>query len=81
MYEDSDALVANSDLIRCRSLALSYELNKNFLEKMGVQRLQLKASMTNPFMWVRDSKWEGLDPETANWPARRTTSLSLQVMF
>lgn len=37
--------------------------------------------MTNPFMWVSDSKWDGLDPETGNWPARRVTSLSLQVMF
>ena len=81
MYGYSSALVANTDFIRCRSLSLTYEMNKKALEKIGVQRMQLKASMTNPFMWVRDSKWDGLDPETANWPARRTTSLSLQVMF
>ncbi len=81
MYQQSDALIGSTDMIRCRQIALSYDLNREFLKRYGVSRMQLKASMTNPFMWVRDSKWDGLDPETANWPARRTTSLSLQVMF
>ena len=81
MYQQSDALIGRTDMIRCRQIALSYDLNREFLKRFGISRMQLKASMTNPFMWVRDSKWDGLDPETANWPARRTTSLSLQVMF
>ena len=81
MYNNSDLRVANTDFIRCRSLSLSYEFNQKWLSRIATQRFVIKASMTNPFMWVSDSKWDGLDPETGNWPARRVTSLSLQVMF
>jgi TonB-linked SusC/RagA family outer membrane protein len=79
MYNQSTARVAKADFIRCRSISLSYEFDKKILNRLGVQRLMLKGSMTNPFMWVRDSRWNGLDPETADWPTRRVTSLSLQV--
>lgn len=81
MYDLSDVRVANTDFIRCRSLSLAYEVSNEWLKQIYVQRMQIKVSMTNPFMWVADKKWDGLDPETGNWPARRMTSLSLQVMF
>lgn len=81
MYDLSDVRVANTDFIRCRSLSLAYEVSNEWLKQIYVQRMQIKVSMTNPFMWVADKKWDGLDPETVNWPARRMTSLSLQVMF
>lgn len=81
MYNLSDARVANTDFIRCRSLSLAYNFTGDWLEKTGLAFLQLKASMTNPFMWVADKKWDGLDPETGNWPTRRVTSLSVQVVF
>ena len=81
MYNYSDVRVANTDFIRCRSISLAYEFDGDWLKQVGINYLQLKASMTNPFMWVSDSKWDGLDPETGNWPARSVTSLSLQVMF
>lgn len=81
MYDQSDLRVANTDFIRCRSLSLAYEFGDELLKSLFVKRVQLKLSMTNPFMWVSDKKWDGLDPETGNWPARRVTSLSLQVAF
>ena len=81
LYNLSDQLVANTDFIRCRSISLSYELNPEWLKRLYIQRMSVKASMTNPFMWVSDKKWDGLDPETGNWPARRITSLSIQVAF
>lgn len=81
MYDKSDLRVANTDFIRCRSLSLSYEMNTEWLKQIYVQRMQIKASMTNPFMWVSDKKWDGLDPETGAWPTRRVTSLSIQVIF
>ena len=81
MYNQSDVRVANTDFIRCRSLSLSYDFNEEWLKHIGVKYVQLKASMTNPFMWVSDKKWNGLDPETGDWPTRRVTSLSLHVMF
>lgn len=81
MYNNSNVRVANTDFIRCRSLSLSYDFTSNILSTLGLSRLTLKASMTNPFMWARDKKWNGIDPETGNWPTRRITSLSIQAMF
>ncbi|WP_286137603.1 TonB-dependent receptor domain-containing protein [Gabonibacter massiliensis] len=81
MYNESDIRVAKTDMIRCTSISLGYEFNPEILRKLYIGRLSLIASMQNPFMWVRDKKWEGIDPETGNWPARRVTSLSLQVAF
>ncbi|MCB6974693.1 MULTISPECIES: SusC/RagA family TonB-linked outer membrane protein [Butyricimonas] len=81
MYNQSDLRVANTDFIRCRSLSLAYNFGEKTLSQIGLSYLQLKLSMTNPFMWVSDKKWDGLDPETGNWPTRRVTSFSVQVMF
>lgn len=81
LYNYSDLRVAKTDFIRCRSMSLTYELNENWLKRFSVRRMLVKASMTNPFVVALDKKWDGLDPETGNWPARRITSLSLQVMF
>lgn len=81
MYNESDLRVASTDFIRCRQLSLSYNFGEKLLQKMRLSYLQVKASMTNPFMWVRDKKWDGLDPETGDWPTRRVSSLSLQLMF
>ena len=81
MYNYSDLRVAKTDFIRCRQLSLSYEFGKSLIAPLGIQRLALKGSMTNPFIFVFDKKWDGLDPETANWPTRRTITLSLQASF
>lgn len=81
MYNHSDVRVANTDFIRCRSLSLSYDFTSSILSSLGLSRLTLKASMTNPFLWARDKKWKGIDPETGSWPTRRMTSLSVQAMF
>ena len=81
MYNNSDIRVANTDFIRCRSFSLSYDINEDWLKKIHLTRLSLKAGMTNPFMWVFDEKWDGLDPETGNWPTRRIASFSLSLMF
>lgn len=81
LYNYSDLRVAKTDFIRCRSISLTYELNENWLKRFSIRRMLVKASMTNPFVIAFDKKWDGLDPETGDWPARRVTSLSLQVMF
>ena len=81
LYNLSNVRVANTDFIRCRSLSLSYDFDRKWVERLGIGYLSVNMSMTNPFMWVSDKKWEGLDPETGNWPTRRTTSFSIQLMF
>lgn len=81
MYNHSDVRVANTNFIRCRQLSLSYEFDQKLISRIGMGRLALKLSMTNPFCIVMDKKWNGLDPETGDWPTRRTVSLSLQASF
>ena len=80
-YNNSDLRVAKTDMIRCNSLSLAYEFNQEWLNKWHVNRMMLKATMMNPFMWVRDKKCDGIDPATGNWPTRRVTSLSFQIAF
>lgn len=81
MYNNSDVRVAKTDFIRCNSLSLAYDFDERFLSKIHAKRLQLKFTLANPFLWVSDSKWNGIDPETGNWPARRMATMSLKVMF
>lgn len=81
MYNMSDARVANTNFIRCRQLSLSYEFDKKLISKLFMQRLAIKFSMTNPFCIVMDKKWNGIDPETGDWPTRRTYSFSIQTSF
>ena len=81
LYNQSDIRVAKTDFIRCRSISLGYDFSGDWMQRAGINYLRVSASMTNPFMWAMDKKWDGLDPETGSWPARRVSSLSLQVIF
>ena len=80
-YNLSDIRVADTDLIRCRQIVLTYELGSKVLERIKLKNLSFSATMANPFMIVFDKAWEGLDPETGDWPSRRTASLSLNLTF
>ena len=81
MYNTSTARVANADFIRCRSIALQYDLPFSVVRHIGMRSAFVSVSMTNPFFIAFDGKWKGRDPETASWPQRRTVSLSLNVNF
>ena len=81
MYNQSDIRVANMDFIRCRSLQLQWYLPTAFLKQLKVRQASISASLSNPFFIAFDKEWEGRDPETADWPARRTVSCSLSVVF
>ncbi len=81
MYANSDIRVADTDLIRCRQIALTYNVSEKILKALHMKYASISWSMSNPFMIAFDKAWKGLDPETKDWPARRTTSLSLNVTF
>ena len=59
----------------------TYSVSEKILKALHMKYASISWSMSNPFMIVFDKAWKGLDPETKNWPARRTTSLSLNVTF
>ena len=81
MYSQSDLRVADTDLIRCRQISLTYSVGESILKALHLKYASISWSMSNPFMIAFDKAWKGLDPETKDWPARRTTSLSLNVTF
>jgi TonB-linked SusC/RagA family outer membrane protein len=81
MYNKSDFRVADTDFIRCRNLSLSYDFPVALLKRLYMKRLSVAASMSNPFLIAFDKDWRGYDPETVGWPARRTTSLTLNMTF
>lgn len=80
-YNLSDIRVADADFIRCRQISLNYQFANKMLERIHLQHLSLGLSMTNPFLITFDKKWDGYDPETGGWPARKTISLVLNATF
>lgn len=81
MYNASTARIADTDFIRCRNLSLQYDLPKSVYSRIGMRNAYVTASLTNPFFIAFDSKWDGRDPETANWPARKSFTLSVNLTF
>jgi hypothetical protein len=73
--------VADIDFIRCRQISFTYDFAPELLKKIYAKRLAISASMSNPFLIAFDKDWRGYDPETGGWPARRTTSLSVNMTF
>lgn len=80
-YNNSDIRVAESDFIRCRQIALNYQFQRSLLQHIGMNNLQLGISLSNPFLIAFDKKWDGYDPETGGWPARKTVSMTLNASF
>lgn len=81
LYNLSDIRTADASFIRCRQLSLNYDFSSVLIHKLGVKKLALNLSTTNPFFFDFDEKWNGIDPETGGWPARKTTSLSVNLNF
>ena len=81
MYNHSTARIADTDFIRCRNLSLQYDIPKSVYARLGMRNAYVTASLTNPFFIAFDSKWNGRDPETASWPARKSFSLSVNLTF
>ena len=80
-YNQSDIRVADADFIRCRQISLNYQFTAKQLKKIYLKNLNVGLSMTNPFLITFDKKWDGYDPETGGWPARKTVSLTLNATF
>ncbi|QEC42409.1 SusC/RagA family TonB-linked outer membrane protein [Pseudobacter ginsenosidimutans] len=79
MYNNSDLRVADVDFIRCRQISLAYDLPQTLVKKIRSKRMNVGFSLANPFLVSFDDKWNGYDPETGGWPARRTASLSINM--
>lgn len=81
IYQFSDAQIADTDMIRCGQIALSYELDKKIAQKFNLNRVNMRLGVTNPFFIAFDDKWDGIDPETGNWPVRKMYTFTLNLSF
>ncbi|MCX7547202.1 TonB-dependent receptor [Xanthomarina sp. F1114] len=88
----SDRYLHDASYLRLKSLQLSYKLDSNLMNKMGVDFATIMLTGSNLVTWT---KWPGVDPETFSerggiidsvsnedpYPLARSFSLGLQVQF
>ena len=87
----AELYVEDGSFVRLRELSLSYELNKNWLDKSPIKGVSIGISGRNLFLWT---KYRGVDPETSlvgsrnaqgldyfNMPNTRSMGFSLNMKF
>ncbi|WP_080904180.1 TonB-dependent receptor [Parabacteroides sp. Marseille-P3160] len=62
--KNSSYFVEDGSYLRVKDLSLSYNVKANFLQKLGVSRLQPYFTATNLLTWT---KYKGMDPEVNQW--------------
>jgi TonB-linked SusC/RagA family outer membrane protein len=86
-YNFSTARVAKGDLVRLKSVSLSYNLGTEAINKLGVfKTLGFSVAAINPWLIYADKKLEGQDPEFFNTggvaqPIQKQITLSVKAGF
>jgi hypothetical protein len=88
----TEANIYDASNIRVRNVQLSYDLSKNLVKSLGVQRVRVGVSANN--VWLIKSHMNGMDPESVfatgsnatgfesgSAPTTRTILLNLTVGF
>jgi TonB-linked SusC/RagA family outer membrane protein len=65
-YNYSDVRVADGGFVRMKEISLTYDFPKQWISKLAIERLSLKAQGTNLFLIYADKKLNGQDPEFFN---------------
>jgi hypothetical protein len=84
-YNYSTERVAKGDLIRLKSVSLSYQLPASLMEKTNfLKTVSVTLAATNPWLIYSDKKLEGQDPEFFNaggvaQPVQKQMTLALRI--
>ncbi|MES1221931.1 MAG: SusC/RagA family protein, partial [Bacteroidota bacterium] len=83
-YNYSTERVAKGDLIRLKTVSLSYQLPQSFLQRAKLNSLSVTATAINPWLIYSDKKLKGQDPEFFNsggvaQPLQKQITLALKV--
>lgn len=83
-YNYSSARVAKGDLIRLKTVSLSYQLAPSLLNRIGFNSASITAAAINPWLIYADERLKGQDPEFFNaggvaQPVQKQFTLSLKV--
>jgi TonB-linked SusC/RagA family outer membrane protein len=82
-YNFSTERVAKGDFIRLKDISLTYDFNKDFVKKLGLNSLQIRGSILNLWLIYSDKALNGQDPEFSRtggvaMPMPRQFTLSLR---
>jgi TonB-linked SusC/RagA family outer membrane protein len=83
-YNYSTERVAKGDLIRLKTVSLSYNVPATMVKKLGLNNASVTAAATNPWLIYSDEKLRGQDPEFFNsggvaQPVQKQVTLALKV--
>ncbi|WP_299256620.1 SusC/RagA family TonB-linked outer membrane protein [uncultured Aquimarina sp.] len=86
LYNISDARVADGTYARMRSMALGFNVPKNYVEGLGIESAKFRIQGENLFLIYSDKALNGQDPEFFNsggtaLPVSRSFTFSLNVGF
>jgi len=60
----SDRYIQNGSFLKCKSIALGYNFNKDLIAKLHIASLRVYANVSNVFTIT---KYQGYDPEIGSW--------------
>lgn len=80
LYDYSTARIVSANYLRCRNIALGYQLPAKSLTKLHFRTMSFQASVTNLF-YIASKSLNGIDPEVNgnSLPIPRTYSLTLNL--
>ena len=83
-YNYSTARVAKGDLVRLKTISLTYQLKQAALSRIGFNAMSVTAAAINPWLIYADEKLKGQDPEFFNaggvaMPVQKQFTLSIKV--
>lgn len=80
LWEQSDAMVVSGSFLRCRNIGLSWQMKREWCEKMFMKNLSLNFNMDNIFV-IASKRFNGFDPEVSNSVLPRNYSLGINIGF
>lgn len=80
MWEKSDAMVVSSSFLRCRNIGLSWQMKRDWCDKIHAKNLSINFNMDNIFV-IASKRFNGFDPELENSVMPRSFSLGLNIGF
>ena len=80
VWEQSDAMVVSGSFLRCRNIGLSWQMKREWCEKIYMKNLSLNFNMDNIFV-IASKRFNGFDPEISNSVLPRNYSLGTNIGF
>ena len=64
LWEQSDAMVVSGSFLRCRNIGLSWQMKREWCEKIYMKNLSLNFNMDNIFV-IASKRFNGFDRKLA----------------